>query len=1094
GRADFSNSGDVTERRRGGGIYNDGSLSGGNSSPTIRNCIIENNYAISQGGGLFNDAIFSGNTSPLIEDCIFRNNESNLGGGLFNDAREGTCLPIFNRCQFSENEASATGGAVYSFARMSSGFANPKFTNCLFRANIASSSGAVYGLGAANGEVVTEITNCTFIENYANTGGAVYVNASDGGDCSADIANCIFWQNTAGFDNVFHYSGSSGPVIHLSNSLVDIDNCEDLLLGAGSIDCQGGIIYNQDPIFVNSSGFDYHLTEASPCVNVGNNTDISATGEMTDLDGSQRIQGGTVDVGCFEFGGQSNIPLAITQQPLNQTGCESQSTTFSLSATGTQPLTYQWQKNSINIVDETLNNLTVSNLSNADLGSYSCVVTDVNGQNLTSQSASLSVMPTLVPEVSIVADDYEVCMGESVVFTATPTNGGTSGSPFYIWQVNGSNVEGENTEVFILENANGNEVVQVTMISTETCALPSSAFSEILMVTTTMDTPSATISISADVEEICQGEMVVFNSNVTNAGDSPTYVWRLNGATVAITNTYTTDALTAGNSVICEVTIIGSCGEMLTTTSDALSVNIQTPPASQVSIQSSETQICQGETVVFTSTLINPGESQIYVWRLNGEIVSMSDIYTADQLEPGNGIICEVTVTDECGTETTIISNAQIVSVQIPTTPQITIQTSNSTACAGADMNFSAIVQNAGDNPIYDWRVNGASVDVGNEYTSNSLNDNDIVTCVMMTSQTCVTASEATSNGITVTIFPIASPEIVITASGTEICEGDSITFSATVVDGGSNPIITWFINGEMFTSEGLELTINNITAFLSVQVQLETTAPCPENLLAFSETIGVEALTGITPTVGITGEETEVCNSEDLFGVFTATANFPPASYVWSVNGAEVQNSSESTLNLTGFGTGDVITCHTISEGECLTSEEANSGEIILTVFELPTVSLAAFDTICSNGELLLLEGGAPLGGEYSGDFIGTGLFDPMAADIGLHTVVYSYTDGNNCTNFAEEQIEVVLCTDINDVQIIDVEVFPNPFTNRIQIFAEDILNVEMRNVEGELQSITAQISNDNALVEADGLVTGIYFLRVLTENGVGVSVLVKD
>ncbi|MGK0366727.1 MAG: hypothetical protein ACI85O_003802, partial [Saprospiraceae bacterium] len=51
GRADFSNSGDVTERRRGGGIYNDGSLSGGNSSPTIRNCIIENNYAISQGGG-----------------------------------------------------------------------------------------------------------------------------------------------------------------------------------------------------------------------------------------------------------------------------------------------------------------------------------------------------------------------------------------------------------------------------------------------------------------------------------------------------------------------------------------------------------------------------------------------------------------------------------------------------------------------------------------------------------------------------------------------------------------------------------------------------------------------------------------------------------------------------------------------------------------------------------------------------------------------------------------------------------------------------------------------------------------------------------
>ena len=1094
GQADFNNAGDVTKRRRGGGIYNDGSLSGGNSSPVIRNCIIENNYAISQGGGLYNDAIFSGNASPLIEDCIFRNNVSDLGGGLFNDAREGNCFPIFNRCQFFENQAFATGGAVYSFARLGNGFANPKFTNCLFRANFASSSGAVYSLGVASGNVITEITNCTFVANYASTGGAVYVNASDGGICSADVSNSIFWENFADFDNIFHYSGNSGPVIHLSNSLVDIDNCDDLLLGSGSINCQGGIIYNQNPLFTNLTGFDYHLTELSPCINVGNNGDINATAETTDLDGSQRILGGTVDMGCFEFGGDTNIPLTITQQPQDQTGCEGQSVTFSMSATGTQPLSYQWRKNNTNIGGETLNSLTISNLSNADLGSYSCIVTDVNGQNMTGQSASLSIMPTVVPAVSLVADDLGVCMGENVVFTATPTNGGVSGSPFYIWQVNGSNIENENEDVFILENANGNEIVQVTMISTETCATPSSAFSEVLMVTTSSDTPLPTISISTDVDEICPGETLVFNSSVTNAGNSPTYVWRLNGMIVDMTDTYTTNALTAGNSVVCEVTIIGSCGEMLTTTSDALSVNIQTPLAPQISIQSSETQICQGETVIFTSTLTNPGESQAYVWRLNGEVVSMSDTYTTDQLETGNGVICEVTVTDECGTEMTTVSNAQTVSIQVPAVPQITIQTSNTTACAGADINFSAIIQNAGDNPTYDWRVNDVSVAAGNQFTSNSLSDSDVVTCVMLTSQTCVTTSEVTSNAIPVMIFPIANPEIEIIASGTEICQGGTVTFNATAIDGGTNPIITWFVNGTMFTNEGLELTINNITTFTSVQVQMETTAPCPASLLAFSETIGVEILTGISPTVVISGEETEFCNSDNLSGTFTASANFPPVSYVWSVNGTEVQNSDESSLTLTDFGTGDVITCHTISEGECLTNEEANSGEIILSVFELPTVSLAAFDTICSNGDLLLLDGGAPFGGEYSGDFVGTGLFDPAAADFGFHTITYSYTDGNSCTNFAEEQIEVVLCTDVNDMKVIDMEVFPNPFTNRIQIFAEDILNVEIQNVEGKLMSILPQIFDDNAIVVADKLVSGVYFLRVLTENGVGVSVLVKE
>lgn len=1003
GRADFSNTGDVSKRRRGGGIYNDGSLSGGSSTPIIRNCIIENNYAVGQGGGLYNNAIFSGNASPIVEDCIFRNNVSELGGAMFNDAREGNCLPTFTRCQFIENQAFATGGAVYSFARLTSGFANPKFVNCLFRANTAHSSGAVYSLGVANGNVVTEITNSTFVGNNANIGGAVYVNASDGGDCSTDISNCVFWQNFAGFDDIFHYSGNGDPVIHLRNSLVEIANCDDLLLGVGSIDCQGGIIYNQDPLFVNSTGFDYRLTEASPCINVGNNGDI--TEETTDLDGSQRVQGGVVDMGCYEFGGNINLPLTITQQPQNQAGCEGQSTIFSVSATGTQPLTYQWQKNNINIVGETLNSLTINDLSNTDVANYQCIVTDVNGENLTSQNASMAVAPIVVPAVSIAADNLEVCAGESIIFTAVPTNGGTSGIPFYIWQVNGSNVNGENTPAFILENSNGNEAVQVTMISTETCAAPTSAFSEVLLVTTPPDAPSPTITISTESEEICLGETVFFNSNISNGGDNP-----------------------------------------------------------------------------------------IYVWRLNGAIVSMTDTYSTDQLESGNAVICELTVTDECGTEMTTVSNSQMVNVQTPVTPQITIQASNVVACVGGEMTFFVTVQNAGDNPVYDWRVNGASVAVGNEYTANSLIDGDLVTCLMMSSQGCLTNAEAISNVIPVVILPTANPEIAIAASGTEVCEGGSIVFNATVIDGGTSPIITWFVNGEMFVNEGLELTISDINIFTSVQVQMQTSAPCPTSILAFSETVGIDVLAGVTPTVTIAGEETEFCNSDDLNAVFTASANFPPAIYVWSVNGMEVQSSPENILNLTNFEMGDAVTCRTISEGECLTNIEANSDEIILTVFELPVVSLSAFDTICSNGDLLLLDGGVPFGGEYSGDFVEEEFFDAVAADVGIHAVSYFYTDENNCTNIAEEQIEVVFCTDINDIKITDVEVFPNPFTNQIQVFAKDILRVEMRNVEGKLVSTSSQIFADNAFIEVEKTVAGIYFLRVLTENGVGVSILVKE
>ena len=1094
GQADFNDTSDISKRRRGGGIYNDGSDVGGNSNPIIRNCVIEDNYSSNQGGGMYNESIFSGSTAPLMEDCLFKNNKSNLGGGVFNNAREGDSSPIYTRCQFVENEAFATGGAVYTFGKLAMGFGNPKFTNCLFKGNIANSSGAVYGLGATGGNVITEIVNCTFVENQAGTGAAVYVNASDEGDCTTNVTNCIFWGNTASFDNIFHYSGDSEPVINLSNSLVDIENCEDLLLGSGAINCQGGIIFNQDPLFTGIAGLEYHLTEVSPCINVGSNSAINATGETLDLAGVQRIQGNTVDMGCFEYEGEVNIPLSIIQQPESQMACDGQSINFTVIATGVQTLTYQWQKNNIDIAGEVLNVLAISNLSDADVATYSCIITDMNNESLSSESASLTIMPVVVPAVSIAANELEVCMGGSVVFTATPTNGGPAGSPFYIWQINGINVEDENEEVFILENANGNEIVQVTMISAENCAMPSTAFSQLLIVTSPEATPPATISISTEVEEICPGETVVFNSNVSNAGDSLTYLWRLNGTAVAMTETYTTDQLTAGNSVICEVSIIDSCGEILTTSSDSLSVNITMLAAPQIAIESSVSQICQGETVTFTSNVTNPGEEQAYIWRLNGIIVSETESYTTDQLLPENGVICELIVTDECGGETMTVSNAQVVNVEVPSMPQITIQSSNTIACAGVDMNFSVLVENAGDSPVYDWRVNDISVASGNEYTSNSLNDNDIVTCRMISSESCVTVSEVISNVIVVTIFPIANPEVSLVVDGTEICEGGTVTFNVTPIDGGTIPTITWFVDGMVFPNEALELTINNITAFTSVQVQMETSAPCPTNLMAFSDTIDVEVLAGITPTVAIEGEETEFCNTDDLSGFFTASANFPPVSYVWSVNGSEVQNSFENTLTLNNFGTGDVITCQTISEGECLTDTNADADEIILTVFELPIVSLAAFDTICSNGGLLLLDGGAPFGGEYSGDFIGTGLFDPMTADAGFHTVLYTYTDENNCTDFAEEQIEVVLCTDINETQLVDLEVFPNPFTNQIQVFAEDIVSVEMRNVEGKLMSISTQIFDDNALVKADGLVSGIYFVRILTENGVGVSVLLKE
>ncbi|NJK87033.1 MAG: fibronectin type III domain-containing protein, partial [Bacteroidales bacterium] len=78
---------------------------------------------------------------------------------------------------------------------------------------------------------------------------------------------------------------------------------------------------------VNPSVADFHLQSSSPAVNAGYNAQTPSI----DLDGISRPVNGTVDIGCYEFGGQTD-----TQAPTVPTGLASSSvaqTSFTLSWT-----------------------------------------------------------------------------------------------------------------------------------------------------------------------------------------------------------------------------------------------------------------------------------------------------------------------------------------------------------------------------------------------------------------------------------------------------------------------------------------------------------------------------------------------------------------------------------------------------------------------------------------------------------------------------------------------------------------------------------------------------------------------------------------
>ena len=144
-----------------------------------------------------------------------------------------------------------------------------------------------------------------------------------------------------------------------------------------------------------------------------------------------------------------------------------------------------------------------------------------------------TVNPNVTPSVSIAASSTTICSGTSVTFTATPTNGGSS--PSYQWKVNGANV-GTNSSTYTTTTLANGQIVTVVMTSNATCASPTTATSNSIVMTVYTGSPTInsgngpttkpTISPSGS---ICPGPAAtgITFTKPSSMGNAASYTWHL---------------------------------------------------------------------------------------------------------------------------------------------------------------------------------------------------------------------------------------------------------------------------------------------------------------------------------------------------------------------------------------------------------------------------------------------------------------------------------------------------------------------------------------------------------------------------------------
>jgi hypothetical protein len=130
------------------------------------------------------------------------------------------------------------------------------------------------------------------------------------------------------------------------------------------------------------------------------------------------VTAATLFLGCG--GGSSSTPTTvaptITSQPANQTVAVGQMATFAVGATGTAPLSYQWQKNGTAVSGATSASYTTPAVTSADNSASFVVVVSNSAGSATSNAATLTV-PT---SAGTPAGTYTV--------TVTATSGSTTTS------------------------------------------------------------------------------------------------------------------------------------------------------------------------------------------------------------------------------------------------------------------------------------------------------------------------------------------------------------------------------------------------------------------------------------------------------------------------------------------------------------------------------------------------------------------------------------------------------------------------------------------------------------------------------------------
>lgn len=215
----------------------------------------------------------------------------------------------------------------------------------------------------------------------------------------------------------------------------------------------------------------------------------------------------------------ASVPVQITAQPQSQSALVGATVSLTVTATGSAPIQYQWQKNGVGLEGATSPTLTFANVQASDAGSYRVTVHNTDS-SVTSDLALL----TVIEPVTITAHPQGGVFPAGTALTLTVTAIGTTPLA-YRWKRNDVELPGAVEPSLGLENLQPSDAGDYQVAVSNAGSSVTSA-----LATVTVAVPPVIVS-QPESRTVIERGIATFTV-VVNGSAPLDYQWRFNGASI----------------------------------------------------------------------------------------------------------------------------------------------------------------------------------------------------------------------------------------------------------------------------------------------------------------------------------------------------------------------------------------------------------------------------------------------------------------------------------------------------------------------------------------------------------------------------------